>query len=113
MVYRKQGRNPHGSQGYNALGPNAFLISDERPGWDNLTDTLADPIQNRRFCLGCHIDSDGIPGSNVVNGIVMNTLSAVPGHQSVDMEGCGTCHGDDYSSSTSFNVHHPRGKGSE
>ncbi|UCG51934.1 MAG: cytochrome c3 family protein [Candidatus Latescibacterota bacterium] len=105
--------NPHGSQGYNALGPNAYLISDERPGWENLTNTLRDPLQNRRFCLGCHIDADGIPGSNVVNGIVMNTLSNIPAHKTGNMESCGTCHGSDYSSSTSYNVHHPQGKGNE
>lgn len=105
--------NPHGSQGYNALGPNAYLISDERPGWDNLTSTLRDPLQNRRFCLGCHINSDGIAGSIVVNGIVMNTLSDVPAHQTGSMESCGECHGADYSSSISYNVHHPLGKGNE
>ncbi|UCH83911.1 MAG: cytochrome c3 family protein [Candidatus Latescibacterota bacterium] len=105
--------NPHGSQGYNALGPNAFLISDERPGWENLTDTLADPLQNRRFCLGCHIDADGIPGSITVNGIVMNTLSNIPAHGTGSFESCGNCHGADYSSSTSYNVHHPLGSGIE
>ena len=105
--------NPHGSQGFNAAGPNAFLISDERRGWANLTDTLTDPMQNRRFCLGCHINSDGIAGSNVVNGIVMNTLSNMPSHQTGSIESCGSCHGADYSSSTSYNVHHPLGSGNE
>lgn len=99
--------NPHGSRGYNGQGPNAYLLSDERPGWSNLTDTKNDPIQSRRFCLGCHIVSDGVPGSNIVEGIVMNTLPPEDGHQAADFRGCFECHGSDYSSSTSFNVHNP------
>jgi hypothetical protein len=96
----------HGSRGYNGQGPNAYLISDERPGWANLTNTKTDPTQNRRFCLGCHIPSDGVPGSQVVEGIVMNTIPSEVGHLSTDVRGCFECHGSDYSSSTSFNVHH-------
>jgi hypothetical protein len=103
--------NPHGSEGYNGSGPNAFLISDERPGWANLTDTLNDPAQNRRFCLGCHIPADGVPGSIVVEGIVMNTLPNKREHKSTATKACGDCHGASYSSSTSYNVHHPKGHG--
>jgi len=100
--------NPHGSRGYGGAGPNASLISDERPGWANLTDTATDPIQSRRFCLGCHIASDGVPGSQRVEGIVMNTLSSQPGaHESTAAPGCFECHGADYSGSDSFNAHHP------
>jgi hypothetical protein len=100
--------NPHGSRGYNGEGPNAFLISDERSGWANLTDTANDPDQSRRFCLGCHIPSDGIPGSRIVQGIVMNTLPVHDAHVLNDFRGCFECHGGDYSTATSFNVHHPR-----
>jgi len=101
----------HGSRGYNDQGPNAFLISDERPGWANLTNTLVDPGQNRQFCLGCHIPSDGFPGSQVVAGIVMNTLSDEAPHGSTSFQGCFECHGADYSTSTSNNVHNPAPEG--
>ncbi len=100
--------NPHGSRGYNNLGPNAYVISDERPGWYGLTDTKTDPVQSRRFCLGCHIPSDGIPGSQMVEGIVMNTIPNESGHLSTDTRGCFQCHGSDYSSPTSNNVHNPK-----
>ena len=99
--------NPHGSRGYDGAGPNAFLISDERPGWANLADTRADPVQSRTFCLGCHIPSDGAPGSIQVEGIVMNAISDVPGHHTIDMQGCYECHGADYTTSNAENVHHP------
>jgi len=102
--------NPHGSRGYNGQGANAFLISDERPGWMNLTNTLTDPQQNRRFCFGCHIPADGIPGSIQVEGIVMNTVSSRTEHESTGIRGCFDCHGGDYGSSTSYNVHHPNGR---
>jgi hypothetical protein len=99
--------NPHGSRGYSNLGPNAYVISDERVGWNSLTNTKTDPAQSRRFCLGCHIPSDGIPGSQMVEGIVMNTIPDEDGHASTDTRGCFQCHGADYSSPTSNNVHNP------
>jgi hypothetical protein len=99
--------NPHGSRGHNGAGPNGYLISDERPGWANLTDTRSDPDQNRRFCLGCHIPADGVPGTQQVGGIVMNTLRNRPEHRSTSTAGCFECHGADYSTSTAYNVHHP------
>jgi len=99
--------NAHGSRGYNNQGPNAYVISDERPGWANLTDTKTDPEQSRRFCFGCHIPSNGTPGSQVVEGIIMNALPNQDGHQFGDFRGCFECHGSDYSSSTSYNVHNP------
>ncbi|MCK5618493.1 MAG: cytochrome c3 family protein [Candidatus Krumholzibacteria bacterium] len=101
--------NPHGSRGYNGEGPNAYLISDQRIGWSNLTNTKRDPLQNRRFCLGCHIPSDGVPGSQVVEGIVMNTLPVESGHETTYINGCFECHGSDYFSSTANNVHNPGG----
>jgi hypothetical protein len=102
--------NPHGSRGFNGAGPNTYLISDEREGWANLVDTRTDPAQSRLFCFGCHIGSDGVPGSREVEGIVMNTISDRPGHHAFDIQGCFECHGADYSTSNSNNVHHP-GKG--
>ncbi len=99
--------NAHGSRGYNNLGPNAYVISDERDGWYGLTNTKTDPTQSRRFCLGCHIPSDGMPGSLIVEGIVMNTIPLENGHASTDTQGCFECHGADYSSPTSNNVHNP------
>ena len=100
--------NAHGSRGNDGVSPNAFLISDQRPGWSGLTDTLNDPEQSRRFCFGCHIASDGIPGIRSVRGIVMNTLPASePEHDSFATQSCHDCHGRDYASPTGFNVHHP------
>jgi cytochrome c553 len=101
--------NPHGSEGYNRVEPNAFLLSDQRRGWSGLTDTLNDPGQARRFCFGCHIPADGIPGSEIVEGIVMNTLPDLPVHLSTAVESCHDCHGRDYSTAQSHNVHNPSG----
>jgi predicted CXXCH cytochrome family protein len=100
----------HGSVGNDGVQPNAFLISDQRSGWSGLDDTLNDPMQARRFCLGCHIPSDGIPGTETVQGIVMNTLSNMEPHLSTNATSCHDCHGRDYSSPTAHNVHNP-GKG--
>jgi len=99
--------NPHGSRGYDGATSNGFALSDQRPGWKGLTDTTTDPAQNRRFCLGCHIPSDGVAGSQQVEGIVMNHIPSEGGHRSTDTKGCSECHGRDYSTSTGFNVHHP------
>lgn len=99
--------NPHGSRGHDGVQPNGFLISDQRPGWNGLTATKTDPEQSRRFCLGCHIASDGLPGSITVEGIVMNTLPEKGDHQSSATRGCFECHGADYSGPNSYNVHHP------
>jgi hypothetical protein len=99
--------NPHGSRGNDGAQPNGFLLSDQRPGWNGLTDTMNDPAQARRFCLGCHIASDGIAGSQTVEGIVMNTLPDEPEHHSTATRSCHDCHGRDYSSPTGNNVHNP------
>lgn len=101
--------NPHGSFGHRGTRPNGFLLSDERPEWEGLTDTLGDAEQSRRFCTGCHIPSDGAPGAKTVEGIVMNAISARQGHASDSPDACHRCHGGDYSGSTSYNVHHPAG----
>jgi hypothetical protein len=99
--------NPHGSIGNDGVQSNGFLLSDERPGWSGLTDTRGDPEQARRFCFGCHIPSDGVPGSRTVGGIVMNTIpNEGPFHREAGTTSCYDCHGRDYSTSTGFNVHH-------
>ena len=100
--------NPHGSAGNDGVRPNGFLISDQRAGWSDLTDTMNDPEQTRRFCFGCHIPADGVPGSQSVEGIVMNTIPDRREHRSSGTTGCYDCHGRDYSSPDANNVHHPR-----
>lgn len=104
--------NPHGSMGNNGAQPNAFLISDQRPGWSGLTDPRGVAEQARRFCLGCHIPSDGVPGTQEVQGIVMNAISDRGPHRSDSTQSCYFCHGDDYTGPTSNNVHHVRRQGS-
>lgn len=99
--------NPHGSQGNNSVQPNSFLISDQRTNWSGLTSTLTDAAQCRKFCLGCHIPSDGIPGTQSVEGIVMNTLPDEGPHRFNSAKSCYDCHGRDYSSPTGNNVHNP------
>ena len=99
--------NPHGSAGNDLVRPNGALLSDQRRDWSSLDNTRADARQARLFCLGCHIPSDGIPGSRDVEGIVMNTLSQVIQHASNETQSCYDCHGMDYTSATSSNVHNP------
>ena len=98
--------DPHGSEGNNRVQANAFVLSDQRPGWSGLTDTINDAEQCRRFCFGCHIPADGIPGSQTVEGIVMNTLPDKEPHLSTATMSCYDCHGRDYSNPRGFNVHH-------
>lgn len=99
--------NPHGSIGYNGVQPNAFVLSDQRTDWSGLTRTLTDAAHSRRFCLGCHIPSDGVPGTQVVEGIVMNTISDRDAHRLDSTESCHDCHGRDYGDPTGHNVHNP------
>jgi hypothetical protein len=99
--------DPHGSRGNNGVEPNAFLVSDQRVEWSGITDPFQNAAQSRRFCLGCHIPSDGIPGSQTVEGIVMNTISERSGHESGAPDACHDCHGKDYSGPTGRNVHNP------
>ncbi len=99
--------NPHGSQGYGKLGANGFLLSDQRPGWYGLTDIRSDNAQVRRFCFGCHVSSDG-QGGGQIEGLTLVQLPTHPApHQYVHPKHCYDCHGRDYSSSTSHNVHNP------
>lgn len=99
--------NAHGSEGYNGLGPNSDLLSDQRPGWYGLTDIRNDASQVRRFCFGCHPSSDGI-GGGTVEGLAPEPLPYdVPAHAGNAADHCYDCHGRDYSSPTSHNVHNP------
>lgn len=104
--------NPHGSRGHKDDGyPNTHLISDQRSAWNGLTDTINNPAQGRTFCFGCHVPSDKTAadrGNPSVDGIVMATLRPDSGmHRFTCGPGCNECHGRDYSTSTSYNVHHP------
>jgi cytochrome c553 len=100
--------NPHGSTGHDGVQPNGFLLNDDRPEWTGLTDTLTDPEQSRRFCFGCHIPSDGIPGSKMVLGIVMNTIPDRGPHRLTSIQSCHDCHGRDYDRPNAENVHNPK-----
>src|SRR3990172_1789121 len=100
--------NPHGSQGGRGLEPNGYHISDQRPEWDGIIDLRNDPSQARRFCLGCHVESNGIPFSREVEGIKMNRIPILEGmdeHSSAGAASCYQCHGGDYSTERSVNVH--------
>jgi len=100
--------NPHGSEGNGGIAPNGFLLSDQRPEWYGLTDTRNDAVQGRRFCLGCHIPADGIPGTKTVEGIVMNTIPNRMEHRSTGTRNCNECHGNDYGGPQAHNVHNLR-----
>ncbi len=97
--------NPHGSRGASGAEPNAFLLNDNLPGWTGLTDPRNDAEQSRRVCFGCHIPSDGVPGSRTVLGIVMNTISDRGPHRSGATRSCVSCHGAIYDTPNSSNIH--------
>jgi hypothetical protein len=111
--------NPHGSRGNDGLNPNGKLLSDQRPFWGNLTDTLNDAAQCRKFCFGCHIPSnqtqtDPTYGNRYVEGITMAPIpNTVTEHAAADTTSCYGCHGSDYTTPTSRNVHHPNAGDSE
>jgi hypothetical protein len=107
--------NPHGSAGNGSAGGNRYLLSDQRPGWYGLTNIKYDNLQVRRFCFGCHTSSDG-RGGGTVEGMTPEALPVeVPAHRHDLLPDevadpalhCYHCHGRDYSSSTSHNVHNP------
>lgn len=99
--------NPHGSQGNDGLHPNTFLLSDQRAGWSGLDSLQTSSTQVRRFCFGCHKSSDG-QGGGTVEGVTLAALpSSVAEHAFNDQTHCYECHGRDYSSPTTRNVHHP------
>ncbi|MGA1870984.1 MAG: hypothetical protein ACMUJM_20800 [bacterium] len=96
--------NPHGSN-----RNNKYLLSDQREGWYNLSDTLANAEECRRFCFGCHVPSDGNPDdAHTVEGIKMQKLPEFGAHKASSPQSCYQCHGKDYSRTTSYNVHHPQ-----
>ncbi|MEW6050980.1 MAG: hypothetical protein AB1644_07970 [Candidatus Zixiibacteriota bacterium] len=99
--------NPHGSIGNAGAGPNGFLLSDERSGWAGLTAIRTDSVQARRFCFGCHRSSD-MQFGGAVEGLTLAPLpSTVGAHQSSSTTHCYSCHGSDYTTPTSNNVHNP------
>ncbi|MEW5800844.1 MAG: cytochrome c3 family protein, partial [bacterium] len=110
--------NPHGSLGHGGnenenRNPNRHLLSDERPGWDNLGDTLTDPNSSRRFCFGCHVpsdctpkDSDEVCDDRYVEGIFMKPIPDFAEHKKGAKESCHDCHGGSYIDEKSQNVHH-------
>ncbi len=97
--------NPHGSRGASGAEPNAFLLNDSMPGWTGLTDPRNNAEQSRRVCFGCHIPSDGVPGSRSVLGIIMNTIPNRGAHQSSSNRSCVEVHGAIYDTPNSFNIH--------
>jgi len=99
--------NPHGSAGNDGQSPNAFLLSDQRPGWYGLTDIRNDSVQVRRFCTGCHAYGD-LPGAGAqVEGFTLEPLPDEYPHRSTDTRHCYDCHGKDYTTPNGFNVHNP------
>ena len=99
--------NPHGSQGNDRTHPNSYLISDQRPPWSGLDSIKTSNYQVRRFCFGCHNSSDN-QGGGVVEGKALTPLpSDIPAHAYNSPTHCYDCHGRDYSTSSSRNVHHP------
>ncbi|MGA1791048.1 MAG: Ig-like domain-containing protein, partial [bacterium] len=115
--------NPHGSRGYdNNNQRNTRLISDQRPQWNGIIDTLTSASKCRTFCFGCHIPSDDpncslySDGCPEVDGIQMAPIPVRPGanspHEGGSNTHCGNCHGREYdatsSASPAFNVHNPR-----
>ncbi len=98
--------NPHGSVGNNGAGGNAYLLSDQRPGWYGLTDIKNDAAQVRRFCFGCHQSSDGV-GGGTVEGRTLPPIPNEEAHLFSSDKHCYDKHGSNYSSPTGHNVHNP------
>jgi predicted CXXCH cytochrome family protein len=99
--------NAHGSTGNGGAGPNKFLLSDQRPGWYGLTDITNDASQVRRFCFGCHKSSDNV-GGGTVEGMTLAPLpNTIGAHASTATNHCYDCHGRDYTTPTSNNIHNP------
>jgi len=97
--------NPHGSRGTSGSSPNAFLLNDGRPGWNGLIDPRGNPRDSRAVCFGCHIPADGVPGSQVVMGIVMNTIPDRGPHRMSSGRSCVEVHGVLYDTPSSVNIH--------
>jgi len=103
--------NPHGSMGHNKSAPNLHLLSDERPEWSGLKDTLTDPNSSRKFCFGCHVPSDSPQSEKEkwpkVEGIQMQPIPDFAEHRREAAGSCHSCHGGSYDKPDSENVHHP------
>ncbi|MBA4370756.1 MAG: hypothetical protein C0418_04175 [Coriobacteriaceae bacterium] len=122
--------DPHGTAGsaYGLLvvtqtGPGATVVLGDAPGEIALSEAAV-PADVRAFCLSCHTTSDtsaGWDGSSIgtvaagalVEGIDRTSQSAFlrlrsnKAHEQADPRSCYECHGRDYSSAGSFNVHDP------
>ncbi len=118
--------NPHGTRGHADIGlPNAYLLSDQRPGYDGIIDTKTMASQCRPFCFSCHVPSDD-PNCTLYNGQCPEVdgivMAAIPElemgqqshHESDGTTHCYNCHGKDYdvtsAASPAFNVHNPKPK---
>ncbi|GAB4279317.1 MAG: hypothetical protein Kow0056_12330 [Coriobacteriia bacterium] len=117
--------NPHGSASAYGLqvrefGDSAGEITIQARGASRQAADV------RKFCLLCHSTSDGKvwdPASSSYQNVGTDTVEglrrdgsdgsvlAVPGgqtgHASTDTQSCTACHGEDYSTATSNNVHNP------
>jgi predicted CXXCH cytochrome family protein len=106
---------------HNPHEDNAYALRDYF-GVTNFDPTSATLVRN--FCLHCHVTSDGydyndtninpstIEGLSRTSGTKLR-LPTVSGHAYSDTQSCYTCHGNDYSSIDSYNVHQPGGGESE
>lgn len=99
--------NAHGSIGNSNGGPNRYLLSDQRSGWYDLTEIRNDNAQVRRFCFGCHQSSEGFGGGRIGDYTPDRLPTGPAAHRFSDSTHCYDCHGRDYSSPTSHNVHNP------
>lgn len=94
--------NPHGT-GSN----NKKLISDQ-VGINTVSNF--DPgvaASVRGFCFSCHCASDAGVCTNTVQGITMKQIPAKTEHTAGNGTSCFNCHGNDFSTNTARNVHHP------
>jgi predicted CXXCH cytochrome family protein len=121
--------NPHGSAGSGYMlavrtniNGTAHVIGDA--SGELLMSAAQQTATNvRRFCLACHVTSDGMgtdaagTGSTAITSGTILGISRTSGalrlpagkkgHADADTESCYVCHGDDFTQSTSVNVHNP------
>jgi predicted CXXCH cytochrome family protein len=107
---------------HNPHEDNAYALRDYF-GDANFDPTNATKVRN--FCLHCHSDKDGDDyqgnpvGTETIEGLRRDgsdgsklRLTAKTEHDYTDNTNCYNCHGNDYSSQDSFNVHQPSPGGS-
>ncbi|TLM73195.1 MAG: hypothetical protein FDZ70_07830, partial [Actinobacteria bacterium] len=122
--------NPHGAEGgkmllYDINVNGTTITVGDGAGEVNMTSTeQTNPVNVRNFCLTCHVTDDatgqGWNGSAMVNitsgnflgiprtGGVLKLPVVPTGHSAADTAwSCYVCHGDDFASSSSVNVHNP------